>query len=60
MADLSDVRRKIDDARRYAIEEGPAEARIRSLDGIEMLLIEVIGELRDISEKLDKRPAEPS
>lgn len=53
MADVSDMKSKLDAARRFAIKDGAAEARIRSLDGIEMLLVEVISELRDLNKKLD-------
>ena len=55
MADVSDIVEKLDDARRFAIQDGDEVAKIRSRDGMEMLLIEVISELRDISGKLDNR-----
>lgn len=60
MADVSDIKSKLDAARQFAIKDGAVEARIRSLDGVEMLLIELIREMRDINEKLDLAAAKSS
>ena len=56
MADVSDIERNIDSARKFAAD-GRDAMGIRMFDGIAYLLIEIIRELREIKEELHTQSA---
>jgi len=55
MADVNDIVGKVADARSWILEDGGAAAGIRTFDGIAELLIEVIRELRNVTEAIERQ-----
>lgn len=55
MTDVSDIEKKIKEARAFIIADDGVAAGIRAFDGIPDLLLEVIRELRRVNDNLENR-----